>query len=101
MLRVLNPVGGSVSADLSTTKADKTAHGFGVPGMREIAERYHGILEAGVRDGRFELLVACRSQISRKNKTSGSSTLRFLEHNVTISDSVLDLRLNAFLFLQL
>lgn len=57
MLRVLNPVGGSVSADLSTTKADKTAHGFGVPGMREIAERYHGILEAGVRDGRFELLV--------------------------------------------
>ena len=57
MLQVLNPVGGPVPADLSTTKPDKTAHGFGLPGMREIAERYHGTLEAGVRDGRFELVI--------------------------------------------
>ena len=57
MLQVLNPVGGAVPADLSTTKPDKTAHGFGLPGMREIAERYHGTLEAGVRDGRFELVI--------------------------------------------
>ena len=57
MLRVENPLGGAVNADLSTTKGDKTAHGFGIPGMREIAERYHGTLEAGVRAGRFELLV--------------------------------------------
>ena len=57
MLRVENPLGGAVNADLSTTKEDKTAHGFGIPGMREIAERYHGTLEAGVRAGRFELLV--------------------------------------------
>ena len=57
MLRVENPLGGLVNADLSTTKGDKTAHGFGIPGMREIAERYHGTLEAGPREGRFELLV--------------------------------------------
>lgn len=58
MLRVENPAGGEVNPDLSTTKADKVTHGFGLPGMREIAERYGGTLTAGVKDGRFEL-VAC------------------------------------------
>lgn len=57
MLRVLNPVAGPVPADLSTTKPDKAAHGFGLPGMREIAERYHGTLEAGAREGQFELVI--------------------------------------------
>ena len=58
MLRTENPVGGEVCPDLSTTKADKTSHGFGIPGMREIAQRYHGTLEAGMEQGRF-ILVAC------------------------------------------
>lgn len=58
MLQVRNPVGGQVQADLSTTKKDKSIHGFGIPGMREIVERYHGTLEAGVRNGQFEL-IAC------------------------------------------
>lgn len=57
MLRVVNPVGKEVRPDLSTTKADKLAHGFGIPGMREIAERYGGTLEAGARNGQFELVV--------------------------------------------
>ena len=57
MLRVLNPVGGTVHPDLSTTKADKQAHGFGLPGMEEIARRYHGTLEAEVQNGRFELVI--------------------------------------------
>ena len=57
MLRVRNALGGQVRPDLSTTKADRTDHGFGIPGMREIAERYGGSLEAGVREGGFELLV--------------------------------------------
>ena len=57
MLRLENPVGGDVNPDLSTTKADKASHGLGIPGMREIAERYGGTLEAGARDGRFELVV--------------------------------------------
>ena len=57
MLRVENPVGGPVKPDLSTTKADKSAHGFGLPGMREIAERYGGTLDAGAREDRFELVV--------------------------------------------
>ena len=35
----------------------QAAHGFGIPGMREIAERYGGTLDAGVRDDRFELVV--------------------------------------------
>ena len=43
--------------DLATTKADKTAHGFGLPGMREIAQRYGGSLEASADHRRFELLV--------------------------------------------
>ena len=57
MLRVENPVGAAIHPDLATTKADKAAHGFGIPGMREIAERYHGTLEAEGKDGRFILLV--------------------------------------------
>lgn len=57
MLRLENPVGGEVQVDLSTTKADSAAHGFGIPGMREIAERYGGTLHAGVKGGSFELVV--------------------------------------------
>ena len=57
MLRVENPVGAAIHPDLATTKADKSAHGFGIPGMQEIAERYHGTLEAEGKDGRFILLV--------------------------------------------
>ena len=57
MLRVENPVGSAINPDLATTKADKSAHGFGIPGMREIAERYGGTLDAGVKGGSFELVV--------------------------------------------
>ena len=57
MLRVENIKGGEANPDLSTTKADKSSHGFGIPGMRDIAERYRGTLEATARSGRFELLV--------------------------------------------
>lgn len=57
MLRVENPMGAAINPDLATTKADKAAHGFGIPGMREIAERYGGTLDAGVRGGGFELVV--------------------------------------------
>lgn len=57
MLRVENPVGAAVNPDLSTTKADKSSHGFGIPGMREIAERYHGTLDTDVKDGCFILFI--------------------------------------------
>ena len=58
MLRVENAVEGALNPDLSTTKADKSAHGFGLAGMREIARRYGGSLETRTENGRFEL-VAC------------------------------------------
>ena len=57
VLRVENPVGAAVNPGLATTKADKSAHGFGIPGMREIAERYHGTLNADVKDGCFILFL--------------------------------------------
>lgn len=57
MLRVDNAVSGPVLPNFSTTKADKRAHGFGLPGMEEIARRYGGSVQAGVRNGRFELIV--------------------------------------------
>ena len=56
MLRLENPTT-RTGTSLATTKADKDAHGFGIPGMREIAQRYGGTLDAGSRDGRFELVV--------------------------------------------
>ena len=57
MLRLENPLGGAVNPDLSTIKADKASHGFGISGMREIAERYGGTLDAAARDGKFRLVV--------------------------------------------
>lgn len=57
MLRVENTMSGQVKPELATTKADKSAHGFGIPGMREIAGRYGGTLSASTRDDQFELLV--------------------------------------------
>ena len=58
MLRVENAYAGERSPDLATTKADRAAHGFGLPGMREIAERLNGSLETRARGGRFELVVS-------------------------------------------
>lgn len=57
MMRLENTVSGKRNSDLSTTKRDRAAHGFGLPGMREIAQRYHGTLEAGVENNRFVLIV--------------------------------------------
>ncbi len=57
MLRVENAYAGELSRDLSTTKADKAAHGFGLAGMREIAERLGGSLETRANGGRFQLVV--------------------------------------------
>ena len=58
MLIVSNPLAGDEKDGLSTTKADVKNHGFGLPGMAEIARRLGGSLDACVKDGRFEL-VAC------------------------------------------
>ncbi|MGN0976648.1 MAG: sensor histidine kinase [Faecousia sp.] len=57
MLRVRNPLAGDETADLTTTKPDKKHHGLGLAGMREIAARYGGTLEAGPEGDYFELLV--------------------------------------------
>ena len=57
MLQVDNALAGDEKPDLSTTKKDKTAHGFGLLGMREIAKRYGGSFEVVAANGRFELVV--------------------------------------------
>lgn len=67
MLRVKNALVWEVSADLSTTKADKFAHGLGLPSMREIASRNGGTLKTEVKDGRFELLI-CIPIVESKGK---------------------------------
>lgn len=58
MLRMENAYAGELAPDLATTKTDKASHGFGLAGMREIAERLGGSLETRAQAGRFEL-VAC------------------------------------------
>ena len=57
MLKVTNALTGREAEDLHSTKTDGAQHGFGLPGMREIAGRYGGSLEAGPHEGRFELLA--------------------------------------------
>lgn len=64
MLKVTNALTGKETVELCSTKADSAQHGFGLPGMREIAGRYSGSLEAGPREGRFELL-ACLPVVSQ------------------------------------
>ncbi|MCI8818507.1 MAG: GHKL domain-containing protein, partial [Oscillibacter sp.] len=57
MLRVENAYAGELALDLATTKTDKASHGFGLAGMREIAERLGGSLETRAGGGRFQLVV--------------------------------------------
>lgn len=57
MLRVENTLDGEVLPGLPTTKGDPSAHGLGLPSMREIALRNGGTLETSVRDGKFALLI--------------------------------------------
>lgn len=44
-----------------TTKNDKDNHGYGIPSIREIAERYGGILDIETKDGIFllSILIPC------------------------------------------
>ena len=57
MLRMENAYAGELAPELATTKTDKASHGFGLAGMREIAERLGGSLETRAQAGRFELVV--------------------------------------------
>lgn len=57
MLRVINTFSGERFADLRTTKPDKQRHGFGLNGMREIANRYDGTLETEISSRTFTLTV--------------------------------------------
>ncbi len=63
MLKVENPVIKKVNEDLSTTKQDKSKHGFGIIGMKDIAIRNGGTLEAGVKNGKFSLIVCLPEKI--------------------------------------
>lgn len=58
MLMVSNPLPGDEKPGLGTTKADGKNHGFGLPGMAEIARRCGGSLDTCTKDGRFQL-IAC------------------------------------------
>ena len=58
MLIVSNPLAGDEKPGLATTKSDGKNHGFGLPGMTEIARRCGGSLDTRTEDGRFEL-IAC------------------------------------------
>lgn len=66
MLAVDNPITGTVHPDLRTTKADKSAHGHGLPGMRSIADRCGGSLETRVDDNGFHLLVCLSPENSNQ-----------------------------------
>ncbi len=61
MLIVSNPLAGDEKNGFETTKTDGKNHGFGLPGMGEIARRLGGSLDTCIKDGRFEL-VACIPQ---------------------------------------
>lgn len=68
MLLVQNPLAGDEHADLSTTKQDKSLHGFGLNGMREIVTRYGGIFDAGKKETQFELILNMPLQINTNSQ---------------------------------
>lgn len=45
------------NADLSTDKPDKSAHGFGLKRIRQLAEKYGGGMEVSTGDGTFSISV--------------------------------------------
>ena len=56
-----NTIGSSVlanNASLSTTKTDKTRHGYGTKSIRRIVEKYSGLLEFSEENGRFCVQIA-------------------------------------------
>lgn len=55
----------------ATTKADKSAHGFGLAGMGEIARRCGGTLEAKAEEGRFALTACIPLAPSCENREGG------------------------------
>ena len=55
-ITVTNPMKGDILLDnpaLASTKANPEAHGFGIPIMRSIAEKYDGIVSFSASDGWF------------------------------------------------
>lgn len=70
MLQVRNPLAGDETPELATTKPDKKHHGLGLAGMREIAARYSGTLEAGPEDGCFSLLVCLPLNFENRPNTA-------------------------------
>ena len=66
MLKLSNALTGEETAQLRSTKADSTRHGFGLPGMREIAGRYGGSLETGLVTAALSFWPACRSHLINK-----------------------------------
>ncbi len=45
---------------LQTSKPNRESHGFGLPQMRAVAEKYHSILNISYGDGWFTLQTALR-----------------------------------------
>lgn len=75
MLRVENSAPGlpvrEKNGRFATNKADKSAHGFGLAGMEEIARRCGGTLEAKAEEGRFALTVCIPLASSCENREGG------------------------------
>lgn len=60
VIQVKNPCVGELHTEgtqLQTTKSDKQNHGFGLVGMENTVEKYHGSMKAGVQGSEFELLL--------------------------------------------
>lgn len=56
-MQVINAIAGRPLPDFQTTKAQKEFHGLGLDVMREIARKYHGVLDLSVSLNTFTLIV--------------------------------------------
>lgn len=66
VLKLINTTSGTLHMEdgkIATSKKDKTLHGFGLDGMREIAQRYQGTLDSNVKAGKFQLTVVIPARL--------------------------------------
>ena len=52
-----NPFSGAVGTDLGTTKPDKSAHGFGIKRIGQLAKKYDGCVNISAENNIFSISV--------------------------------------------
>lgn len=66
VIKIKNPVNGFVDVnDLSSTKSDKSSHGFGIISMKQLVEKYDGEIVFTLNEGVFTTRIIMKNSLSK------------------------------------